>query len=178
MQKESPHNGEGKRLPIKNGKAHHSSNGIDKIGKPALPRSAKKPVNDLPPREQLRELLQTIKAVRAGDFSVRMPLASEGLIAEIGEVLNDIIELNDNMANEFIRVRGTVGLEGRMMDRVAMGTVKGSWSTSVNQVNMLIGDLVQPTTEIARVITSVASGDLSQKMSLEIDGRSLNKTVP
>jgi len=40
-------------------------------------------------------------------------------------------------------------------------------------VNALIGDLVQPTNEVARVLTSVARGDLSQKMSLEIQGRSV-----
>ena len=126
------------------------------------------------PREQLRQLLNTVKLVRRGDFSVRVPLTQEeGLISEIGEVLNDIIELNENMANEFMRVRTTVGQEGKMTERVSMGTVKGSWATSVDSVNLLIGDLVQPTTEVARVITSVAKGDLSQKMSLEIDGRTV-----
>src|SRR5690606_20030456 len=42
-----------------------------------------------------------------------------------------------------------------------------------NSLNELIGALVQPTSEAARVITSVAKGDLSQKMSMEIDGRPL-----
>ena len=41
----------------------------------------------------------------------------------------------------------------------------------MNAVNQLIGDLVAPTNEVARVITAVAKGDLSQKMSLEIEGR-------
>ncbi len=123
--------------------------------------------------EQLRELLHTVKGVRGGNFAVRMQVEQEGIIAEIGEVLNDIIELNENMANEFIRVRDKVGQEGLMMERVSIGSVKGSWATSVNSVNLLIGDLVQPTTEVARVITSVAKGDLSQKMSLEIDGRTV-----
>ena len=126
---------------------------------------------DLSQRDQLRALLLTVKAVRAGDFSVRMPLAQEGIVAEIGEVINDIIEMNENMANEFVRVRNIVGQEGRMTERVSMGSVKGSWSTSANSINLLIGDLVQPTTEIARVIASVAQGDLSQKVSLDIDGR-------
>ena len=127
--------------------------------------------SDLTPRDQLRQLLLTVKAVRAGDFTVRMPLAQEGIVAEIGEVMNDIIEMNENMANEFVRVRAIVGQEGRMTERVSLGSVKGSWSTSANSINLLIGDLVQPTTEIARVIASVAQGDLSQKVSLDIDGR-------
>ena len=126
-------------------------------------------------REQLRQLLYTVKSVRSGDFDVRMPVTTEheGIIAEIGEVLNDIIELNGNMASEFVRVRNMVGQEGRMGERISMGSVKGAWQTSADSVNLLIGDLIQPTIEVARVITSVAKGDLSQKIALEIDGRSL-----
>ena len=40
-------------------------------------------------------------------------------------------------------------------------------------MNTLIGDLVQPTSEVARVIGAVAKGDLSQTMALEIEGRPL-----
>ncbi|MBS1984968.1 MAG: HAMP domain-containing protein, partial [Bdellovibrionales bacterium] len=124
-------------------------------------------------RDQLKQLLFTVKSVRKGDFSVRMPVGQEGTVAEIGEVLNDIIELNENMASEFLRVRNIVGQEGKMTERVSIGSVKGAWATSVDSVNSLIADLVQPTTEMARVITSVAKGDLSQKMFLEIEGRSV-----
>jgi HAMP domain-containing protein len=38
---------------------------------------------------------------------------------------------------------------------------------------LVVGDLVQPTTEVARVIGAVAKGDLSQAMQLEIEGRQL-----
>jgi HAMP domain-containing protein/signal transduction histidine kinase/ActR/RegA family two-component response regulator len=58
-----------------------------------------------------------------------------------------------------------------MTERASVGPAKGSWATSVNSVNQLIGDLVAPTNEVARVITAVAKGDLSQKMILEIEGR-------
>src|SRR5207237_1033229 len=40
-------------------------------------------------------------------------------------------------------------------------------------LNSLITDVLQPTTEVARVLTSVAEGDLSQKMALDISGRSV-----
>ncbi len=124
-------------------------------------------------REQLKQLLFIVKAVRMGDFSVRMPTDQDGIVTEIGEVLNDIVELNENLNNEIVRVRNIVGLEGQMTERLSIGNIKGSWSVSVNALNALIGDLVQPTTEAARVITSVAKGDLSQKMSMEIDSRPL-----
>jgi len=122
-------------------------------------------------REQLRSLLQSVKGVRQGDFSMRCQIAGEGIISEIGEVLNDIFELNDKMAQEFVRVSGVVGQEGKMTERASIGPIKGSWAKSIDSVNTLIGDLVQPTNEVARVITAVAKGDLSQKMALEIDSR-------
>jgi signal transduction histidine kinase/DNA-binding response OmpR family regulator/HAMP domain-containing protein len=49
----------------------------------------------------------------------------------------------------------------------------GTWAVSIDAVNTLIGDLVQPMSEVARVIGAVAKGDLSQNMALEIEGRPL-----
>src|SRR5476649_884033 len=75
------------------------------------------------------------------------------------------------MSGEFLRVGKIVGQEGRMTERASVGPAKGAWASSVHSVNQLIGDLVAPTNEVARVITAVAKGDLSQKISLEIEGR-------
>src|SRR5205807_95791 len=44
---------------------------------------------------------------------------------------------------------------------------------AIQCINVLIGDLVQPTSETARVIGAVAKGDLSQTMATEVDGRPL-----
>ncbi|MGZ3687557.1 MAG: HAMP domain-containing protein, partial [Bdellovibrionota bacterium] len=137
------------------------------------PTLSEGPQLPLEAREQLRAILRAVKAVRSGDFSVRIPFQSEGLIAEISEVLNDVIELNEEISGEFVRVHNIVGQEGKMTERVAMANVKGAWSTSVNAVNDLITDLVQPASEAARVITAVAKGDLSQKMAMDIEGKPL-----
>jgi HAMP domain-containing protein/signal transduction histidine kinase/DNA-binding response OmpR family regulator len=58
-----------------------------------------------------------------------------------------------------------------MTERASLGEVAGGWATSVSSINALIGDLVQPTTEVARVLIAVAEGDLTQKMALEIEGQ-------
>jgi HAMP domain-containing protein/CheY-like chemotaxis protein/signal transduction histidine kinase len=118
------------------------------------------------------QVLQTLIAFKKGDFSVRMPVNQIGLEGKIADVLNDIFELNENMANELGRVSTAVGKEGRIGQRAALAA-GGSWSACVESVNSLITDLVQPSTEIARVIGAVAQGDLSQKMSLEVEGRPL-----
>src|ERR1700733_9064040 len=83
-------------------------------------------------KEQLRALLKTAKTARQGDFSVRAPVDQEGIVSEIGDVFNDILEMNETMAKEFIRIRKMVGLEGKMTERVSVGSVKGSWGISVD----------------------------------------------
>src|SRR4026208_237034 len=45
-------------------------------------------------------------------------------------------------------------------------------------VNMLIDDLVWPTTEVTRAVGAVAKGDLGQSMALEVDGRPLDGEFP
>src|SRR4030095_16177187 len=66
-----------------------------------------------------------------------------------------------------------VGKEGRLGQRAALPNARGAWQSCVESLHELIVDLVQPTTEVGRVIGAVASGDLTQKMALEIDGRAL-----
>jgi HAMP domain-containing protein/CheY-like chemotaxis protein/signal transduction histidine kinase len=121
----------------------------------------------------LEQLLSVLTAVRKGDFSARMSVAKTGLAGKIADTLNEIAELNQGMAKEFERVSLAVGKEGRITQRAALAGAGGSWAASVSSVNTLIGDLVQPTSEVARVIGAVAKGDLSQTMALDIEGRPL-----
>jgi HAMP domain-containing protein/signal transduction histidine kinase/CheY-like chemotaxis protein len=119
------------------------------------------------------QLLAVLTAVRKGDFSVKMPVSQVGVAGKISDALNDIIDLNRETAREFERVSQAVGKEGKIAQRAHLHGAAGAWAASVSSVNTLIGDLVQPTSEVARVIGAVARGDLSQSMSLDIEGRPL-----
>ena len=120
-----------------------------------------------------RLLLKTLRAFRKGDFSVRLPSDLTGIDGEIAEAFNDIADLNKGLAQELDRVARVVGKEGRIGERGRLAAATGCWSECIDSVNSMIGDLVQPTTEVARVIGAVAKGDLSQSMQLEIEGRPL-----
>src|SRR5437764_10353955 len=52
----------------------------------------------------------------------------------------------------------------------SLGHVSNSWADAIRSVNELIGDLVHPTSEMARVIGAVAKGDLSKTMATDIEG--------
>src|ERR1051325_6291337 len=120
-----------------------------------------------------RELSKVLSAFRRGDFSVRMSIDGEGQDAKIAETLNEIFELNEKMTREFARISNSVGKEGRINQRASLGNHGGGWAACVDSLNTLIGDVVQPSTEVARVIGAVAEGDLSQTMTLDVDGRAL-----
>ncbi|MDB4950012.1 MAG: ATP-binding region ATPase domain protein [Gemmatimonadetes bacterium] len=120
---------------------------------------------------ELRRLLTALRAMRAGEFAVRLPESDDPLLGEIAGAFNDIAGLNERLTKEVVRVSYSVGREGETDDRASIGEISGGWARTVDSVNALITDLMQPTTEVARVLTAVARGDLSQKMELEIEGK-------
>src|SRR5262245_47676432 len=122
---------------------------------------------------EMRAILSALTSLKKGDGSVRLPLEWEGLPGKVAEVFNDVVELNERMAQELAGLRKTVGKEGKLKHRAAIGDVRGFWKDSLDCVNALIDDLVHPTSETARVIGAVAQGDLSQTMALEVDDRPL-----
>src|SRR5690606_33294586 len=126
-----------------------------------------------PGMTDFRELLRILIEIRDGNFSVRMPIDREGIHGKICDTLNDIISQNQMIIGEFTRARETIGKHGKLTHRIHCPNARGSWATGVEDLNTLISDLVHPTNEIARVISSVAQGNLSQEMPQEIGGHKL-----
>jgi signal transduction histidine kinase len=111
-----------------------------------------------------QELLDTLKAFKKGDFTVRMKTQGGGLTRDIAGMLNGLIELNQRLTKDLQRLSKMVGKDGKVTERASIGDVSGSWATCVDSVNSLISDLVKPTAEVTRVIGAVAKDDLSQAM--------------
>ncbi len=120
-----------------------------------------------------KQLLKILTALKKGDFSVRMPNDWTGISGKIADALNDVIELNEKLARELDRVSRVVGKEGKITQRAYLPAADGSWNQLIESVNALVDDMARPTMETARVIGAVANGDLSQTMTLEVDGRPL-----
>ncbi len=118
-------------------------------------------------------LLKVLVAFKKGDFSVRLPGEWTGEAGKIADTLNDIIELSDKTTKEVERVSRVVGKEGKINHRAAVPAASGSWLRLVDSTNLLIDDMARPTSEMARVIGAVANGDLSERMTLQVDERPL-----
>src|SRR5437660_1539831 len=118
-------------------------------------------------------LLASLLRFKDGDFSSRMPTDLVGIQGKIADVFNDILAVSDRRATETARVCRVVGKEGKLKERMRVPGAVGGWADEVAALNTLIDDLVWPTTEVTRAVGAVAKGDLSQAMSLDVDGRPL-----
>ncbi|MFB7128990.1 hybrid sensor histidine kinase/response regulator [Kitasatospora xanthocidica] len=104
--------------------------------------------------------------MRDGNFRRRLTVPGDGPLAEIAAVFNEVAERNQHLTGELARVRRAVGREGRLNERLETGAGEGAWMAAVDNCNALIDDLARPMADVGRVLTSIAEGDLDQKMEL------------
>src|SRR5947209_1241751 len=119
-----------------------------------------------------RQLLSALRAVTRGDFSAKLPTSWDGIDGDIAEAFNEMVGWNGRVLKEIERVSTVVGYDGRLGQRSEL-QAPGSYGEKLLAVNRLIDDLTHPIAETSRVLGAVARGDLSQQMSLEVDGRPL-----
>ena len=126
---------------------------------------------DINNNPNLKPLLEALKAARDGDFTVRLPENDD--LGEVAIVFNEMIVLNQNFAKEIWRISRQIGQEGELTAKASLIEVKGSWKSSIDELNGLINNLARHTTEVSRVLEAVANGDLSKKINLQLQGQSL-----
>jgi hypothetical protein len=115
-------------------------------------------VNIQAPRDFIdrRQLLSAFRALRRGDFSVRLPEEVDGVDGEIAALFNEVVGMNEALTKEFERLARVVGKEGKITQRGRVKNARGGWETAVRSVNVLFEYMVMQTTEVARVIGAVA----------------------
>ncbi|MGW0878517.1 HAMP domain-containing protein [Streptomyces sp. NPDC002671] len=114
----------------------------------------------------LNRLLAALVAMRDGNFRKRLTVSGDGVMSEIAAVFNEVADRNMHLTGELSRVRRMVGREGKLTERLETGASEGSWAAAIDASNALVDDLVWPVSEVSRVLTAVAEGDLSPRMDL------------
>ncbi|CAM5477124.1 MULTISPECIES: HAMP domain-containing protein [Streptomyces] len=118
----------------------------------------------------LNRLLTALVAMRDGNFRKRLTVSGDGVMSEIAAVFNEVADRNLHLTGELARVRRMVGREGKLTERLETGACEGSWGAAIDNSNSLVDDLVRPVSEVGRVLTAVAEGDLSPRMELRTQG--------
>ncbi|MEV4435988.1 HAMP domain-containing protein [Streptomyces sp. NPDC049585] len=118
----------------------------------------------------LNRLLAALEAMRDGNFRKRLTVTGDGVTAQIAAVFNEVADRNLQLTGELARVRRVVGREGRLTERLETGVCQGAWASAIDAANALVDDLVRPVSEVGRVLSAVADGDLEQRMDLRSAG--------
>src|ERR1700704_1355666 len=124
------------------------------------------------------EMVRVIGAVANGDLSQRMALEVEGRPLK-GEflrsvrIVNSMVDQLGSFASEVTRVAREVGTEGKLGGEAKVKGVAGTWKDLTDSVNSMASNLTSQVRNIAEVTTAVANGDLSKKITVDVQGEIL-----
>jgi signal transduction histidine kinase/DNA-binding response OmpR family regulator/HAMP domain-containing protein len=119
---------------------------------------------------QVRNIADVTKAVAAGDLSKKITVNVKGEILELKDTVNTMVDQLRSFASEVTRVAREVGTEGKLGGQAKVEGVSGTWKDLTDSVNMMANNLTSQVRGIAKVVTSVANGELKRKLTVEAKG--------
>jgi HAMP domain-containing protein/signal transduction histidine kinase/CheY-like chemotaxis protein len=119
---------------------------------------------------QVRNIAEVTKAVASGDLSKTVTIDVKGEILDLKNTINTMVEQLNSFAFEVTRVAREVGTDGKLGGQAEVRGVAGTWKDLTDSVNMMASNLTSQVRGIAKVVTSVATGNLRQKLSINAKG--------
>ncbi|HEY0030003.1 MAG TPA: HAMP domain-containing protein [Bacteroidia bacterium] len=119
---------------------------------------------------QVRNIAEVTTAVAKGDLSRKITVDVKGEILELKNTINTMVDQLNSFGSEVTRVAREVGTEGKLGGQAYVSGVAGTWKDLTDSVNMMASNLTSQVRGIAKVVTSVATGNLRQKLSINAKG--------
>src|SRR5437868_154123 len=122
---------------------------------------------------QVRYIADVTTAVATGDLSKKITVDVKGEILELKNTINTMVDQLRSFAAEVTRVAREVGTEGKLGGQAEVQGVAGTWKDLTESVNSMASNLTAQVRNIAAVFRSVATGDLSKKITVDVKGEIL-----
>jgi HAMP domain-containing protein/signal transduction histidine kinase/DNA-binding response OmpR family regulator len=122
---------------------------------------------------QVRNIADVTKAVAAGNLSRKITVDVKGEILELKNTINTMVDQLRSFAAEVTRVAREVGTEGKLGGQADVQGVAGTWRDLTDSVNSMAGNLTSQVRNIADVTKAVQAGDLSRKITVNVQGEIL-----
>ncbi len=119
---------------------------------------------------QVRNIAAVTTAVANGDLSKKITVDVRGEILELKQTINTMVDQLNSFASEVTRVAREVGTEGKLGGQAEVKGVAGTWKDLTDNVNFMADRLTNQVRGIAKVVTSVANGDLKRKLTVDAKG--------
>jgi methyl-accepting chemotaxis protein len=122
---------------------------------------------------QVRSIAQVTTAVANGDLTQKISVDVRGEVLELKNTINKMVDNLRSFSGEVTRVAKEVGTEGKLGGQAAVPDVTGTWKELTDNVNAMAANLTSQVRNIAQVTTAVATGDLTQKIVVDVRGEVL-----
>jgi HAMP domain-containing protein/CheY-like chemotaxis protein/signal transduction histidine kinase len=122
---------------------------------------------------QVRNIADVTTAVARGDLSRKITVEVRGEILELKNTINTMVDQLNAFTGEVTRVAREVGTEGKLGGQAKVPGAGGVWRDLTDNVNAMASNLTAQVRNIADVGTAIANGDLSQKITVEVQGEIL-----
>src|SRR5213080_4074736 len=109
-------------------------------------------------------------AVANGDLSRKISVDANGEVQELKNTINTMVDQLRSFAGEVTRVAKEVGTDGKLGGQADVKGVSGVWKDLTDNVNFMASNLTTQVRGIARVVTAVANGDLTQRFKVDAKG--------
>ena len=119
---------------------------------------------------QVRNIAEVTTAVAKGDLSRKITVDVKGEILELKNTINTMVDQLNAFAGEVTRVAREVGTEGKLGGQAEVPGVAGTWKDLTDNVNVMAANLTEQVRGIVKVVTAVANGDLTQKLTVNAKG--------
>jgi len=119
---------------------------------------------------QVRNIAEVTTAVARGDLSRKITVDVKGEILELKNTINTMVDQLNAFAAEVTRVGREVGTDGKLGGQAQVPGVAGIWKDLTDNVNVMAVNLTEQVRGIAKVVTAVANGDLTQKLTVNAKG--------
>src|SRR5205085_1820495 len=122
---------------------------------------------------QLRDVSKVATAIANGDLTQKSTVDVKGEILQMKHIINRMVDQLNSFASEVTRVALEVGSEGKLGGQATVKGVGGVWKDLTESVNQMGSNLTAQVRNIADVTTAVAKGDLSRKITVDVQGEIL-----
>ncbi len=119
---------------------------------------------------QVRNIAEVTTAVARGDLSRKITVDVKGEILELKNTINTMVDQLNAFAAEVTRVAREVGTDGKLGGQAQVPGVAGTWKDLTDNVNVMAVNLTEQVRGIVKVVTAVANGDLTQKLTVNAKG--------
>ncbi|KAJ2090743.1 histidine kinase osmosensor [Coemansia sp. RSA 986] len=120
--------------------------------------------------DQVRDIATVTKAVAAGDLTRKVQVPLSGEMEDLKLTINRMVDQLGTFASEVSRVAKEVGTEGKLGGEANVEGVDGTWKDLTDNVNNMANNLTNQVRDIAQVTKAVAAGDLTQKVTSDLQG--------